>query len=352
MKRLLPVFLLCAALLLCACGKKATYNDYTGYLTTSSSVSPTPALSSPASAAPAEASAAPVSSAYSEASGAASPSSDFTSSVTVISSAPSAAASSDPYANATTVTVSTPVPTVSPSPAPTAAPTPVPNLVTITKSPTSETVQEGGSAMFIAYAENYTGIVWITVSPDKQTSYEIGDAAGVFTGLGVSGQGTSVLTLSNIPYAMNGWRIQAYFTGNGGPAYTNGAYLTVTSASSSVVIPSSGTSSVTDVAEQACLTLSNQVFDALYNKGISYGYTVSNMENYYYANSSSDFNVTFSNSTYRVVGEFRASYTSAASSGYSPVRVVVYRDSTEWLSMNLSDKTLDYFYNVLYEYRA
>lgn len=99
--------------------------------------------------------------------------------------------------------------------------------VSITKNPTGETVTEGESAVFIARADHAEKIVWITVSPDAKTVYELDKVPDAFEGLKVDGQGTEKLTLSSIPYAMDGWRIQCYFTGNGGPAYTKGAYITV-----------------------------------------------------------------------------------------------------------------------------
>ena len=182
----------------CGAGEK-NYTDYSQYLRPSSGNSSSQV---PASA----------------------PADDFSSAVTVVST---------PLPG-TPAPVNTPSPTPVPgpfsspaTPSPTPQPTPIPNMVQITTSPTSETVQEGGSAVFIAYADNSTGIVWITVSPDARSSYDINNAYTVFPSLQVSGQGTSVLTLSNIPYEMDGWRIQAYFTGNGGPLYTAGAYLTV-----------------------------------------------------------------------------------------------------------------------------
>lgn len=348
-KKLLILSLLSAAALLSACGKRPVYNDYTGYLTSPAgqapASTPTPAVNPPA--APAVVPATPGSTVNTGTAP-----QDFTSVVTIVSTpAPASPAGSAPGSAGG----SAPMPTFSPEPTPipvvSPSPTAAPKVVTITKSPTSETVQEGGSAMFIAYAENYTGIVWITVSPDKQTSYEIGDAVRVFPGLVVSGQGTSVLSLNNIPYAMNGWRIQAYFTGNGGPAYTNGAYLTVTSASAPIITTGPSSSVVVDLSAQYCQNISNQAYDALYNKAIAYGFTVSNMENYSYANMNASFNVTFSNSKYRIVGEFKAAYSSGTGT-YGPVRVVVYQNGVEWLSMTLTDRTIDYFYNILYEYRA
>lgn len=110
--------------------------------------------------------------------------------------------------------------------------------VSITKNPTGETVTEGENAVFIARADHAEEIVWIAVSPDTKTVYELDKAPDAFEGLKVDGQGTEKLTLSSIPYAMDGWRIQCYFTGNGGPAYTKGAYLTVKKAAVKVDLSS------------------------------------------------------------------------------------------------------------------
>jgi len=121
----------------------------------------------------------------------------------------------------------TPVPTPAPvqrTPAPTVAPAP---KVTITKSPSGETLDAGGKAIFIATADNATGIVWILVSPDAKTTYRLEQVPTAFPGVSVDGQGTEKIHLYNIPYDMNGWRVQCYFEGNGGPLYTSGAYLTV-----------------------------------------------------------------------------------------------------------------------------
>ena len=123
----------------------------------------------------------------------------------------------------------TPVPTA--TPAPSAAPVTVP-AIRITKSPTDETVDEGGKAIFIARADNAQSITWIIVSPDTKTVYEIDKCPSEFSPLKAEGQGTEKITLTEVPYAINGWRVQCYFSGNGGPAYTSGAIITVNKANS------------------------------------------------------------------------------------------------------------------------
>lgn len=122
----------------------------------------------------------------------------------------------------------TPVPTAVPTPVPTIAPTPTVNpYLRLTKSPTGEVVDEGGKALFVARAENYTSISWFVANSAGTIVYQDGTAAQAFPGLQVSGLGTETLCLNNIPYEMSGWRVYATFTGLGGPATTDSAYITV-----------------------------------------------------------------------------------------------------------------------------
>ena len=107
-------------------------------------------------------------------------------------------------------------------------PTPTPEpKVTITKHPTAETMTEGGSAIFIAKADNATEIVWLLISPDGLTTYRVSEAPNYFAGLRYQGLGTEVLTLLDIPYSLNGWKAAAEFHGPGGPVTSLGALITV-----------------------------------------------------------------------------------------------------------------------------
>lgn len=121
----------------------------------------------------------------------------------------------------------TPVPTPVPTPAPTPVPTVYQQRVVATKSPTSEYVVAGGSAQFVARAQNSTGITWFVASPDTSFCITAIEAPNYFYGLQVSGYNTDVLTLSNIPLAMSGCKIQARYDGFGGPVHTNMAELWV-----------------------------------------------------------------------------------------------------------------------------
>ena len=97
--------------------------------------------------------------------------------------------------------------------------------VRVTKSPTSESVPYGGSCMFIAHAANATSITWYIASADSGIILTAYEAADRVSGLHVSGGNTDTLSLSGIPSWMNGCQVQACFTGEGGPVYTEVAKI-------------------------------------------------------------------------------------------------------------------------------
>lgn len=86
----------------------------------------------------------------------------------------------------------------------------------VTKDPTGETVAEGESAIFIAKADNAKTITWYLVSANDKTQIEVKNAPNQFTGLTVTGHNAEKLVLSNVPMELNGWKVQAKFTGEGG----------------------------------------------------------------------------------------------------------------------------------------
>ncbi len=97
--------------------------------------------------------------------------------------------------------------------------------VRVTKSPTSESVPYGGSAIFIARADFDTAITWYIANSDASVIYNVSDAPYYIPGLVVYGQGTETLTLCEIPSWMNGWQVQAGFSGKDGPVYSGVAYI-------------------------------------------------------------------------------------------------------------------------------
>ena len=100
----------------------------------------------------------------------------------------------------------------------------------ITKNPTGETVEAGGTAQFVARADNADSFVWRIVSADTTNTIPARDASYYFTGLEVSGADTERLTLSNIPKSMNGWAVECKFTNAAGSSFTTGAIIRVSGA--------------------------------------------------------------------------------------------------------------------------
>lgn len=113
----------------------------------------------------------------------------------------------------------------------------------ITKNPTGETVDAGGSATFIARADNAASRVWRIVSKDTTKTVNAKEAAAYFSGLSVSGADTDTLVLSNIPSSMHEWSVECKFIGADGKTYlcTTGAIIRVRGASTST--STSGTTS-------------------------------------------------------------------------------------------------------------
>lgn len=96
----------------------------------------------------------------------------------------------------------------------------------ITKHPTGETVEEGGSAVFVAKAK-YTQIyTWQLISPEG-VIFDCETVHLTFPDLKVTGAKTERITLSNIPLELNGYKIQCMFTA-GDAVVSNPAKLTVT----------------------------------------------------------------------------------------------------------------------------
>lgn len=255
--------------------------------------------------------------------------------------------------------VYTPVPTTAPTPVPTAPPTPAPtvnpNEVQITKSPTSETVYAGGSALFIARADRATSTNWIIVSPDAKSSYKIQDAPSHFAGLTIENEDPTRLRLNNIPTSMSGWRVQCYFTGEGGPKYTSGAYLTVLNGTPAPVGPTPFpiyTAEPQADTETLVSNLARSAGQQLYSAAQNYGYSISDITNYSYSDGQATYSMTFSNASYKIIGQFRSYYQSPSNNGSSPQYIYVYdTNGTSIRGENLSGQTFDYFTSILSQYR-
>ena len=98
-------------------------------------------------------------------------------------------------------------------------------LPLITKSPTSETVREGGFAEFVARADNCLGIIWHLQSAGRDILVK--DADEYFPSLVINGLETDRLSLNGIPRDLNEWRVRAEFVGPGGNVWSDSAIITV-----------------------------------------------------------------------------------------------------------------------------
>ena len=80
----------------------------------------------------------------------------------------------------------------------------------VTKSPTGETVEEGGLAQFVARADNCSSIIW-HLSSVEGTDLLAQNAPNSFPGLEVKGLGSERLVLDKIPAGLDGWNVWAEF---------------------------------------------------------------------------------------------------------------------------------------------
>ena len=109
---------------------------------------------------------------------------------------------------------------------PAMTPAPAASVPIILKHPGAEVVKSGESCLFIAKADNYTGVNWYFTKGD-QIIY-MSEASKKFPGLGVSGDGTEILTLTGVPESLDGWSIGAVFTNAVGKQGTTTCSITVT----------------------------------------------------------------------------------------------------------------------------
>ena len=100
-------------------------------------------------------------------------------------------------------------------------------LPKITKSPTGESVQAGGSAWFVAKHEGAIWAVWHFVSADGTRDLSYTDASTAFPTLKIIGGDQSTMQLQNIPVDLNGWKVYCAFRNNVGTANTESAQISV-----------------------------------------------------------------------------------------------------------------------------
>ena len=142
------------------------------------------------------------------------------------------------------VTAATPAPTAqvaataapppTPVPTPAAPATPAPGSPVITKDPTDEKVQVGGSCWFVANHRGANFARWHFVSPDGtdiaiDTKDENGNnvLAKQFPNLNIHNGEYDSMKLSNIPAELNGYRFYCHFWNANGSVDSKSALLTV-----------------------------------------------------------------------------------------------------------------------------
>lgn len=155
-----------------------------------------------------------------------------------VTAAPAGSTSSVPVTAATpapTVQIAaTAAPTPTPVPTPAAPATPAPGSPVITKDPTDEKVQVGGSCWFVANHRGANFARWHFVSPDGtdvaiDTKDENGNnvLAKQFPNLNIHNGEYDSMKLSNIPAELNGYRFYCHFWNANGSVDSKSALLTV-----------------------------------------------------------------------------------------------------------------------------
>ncbi len=97
----------------------------------------------------------------------------------------------------------------------------------ITKNPTDEWVNEYGRCQFVSRYENAILAEWHFVSPDGWRDITYLQAQQEFPPLRVIMGNTKDMTLDNIPYSLNGWRVYCRFSNSYGFTDTAMARITV-----------------------------------------------------------------------------------------------------------------------------
>ncbi len=160
--------------------------------------------------------------------------------VPAVTAAPAASTPSVPVTAATPAptaqipAAATPAPTPTPVPTPAAPATPAPGSPVITKDPTDEKVQVGGSCWFVANHRGANFARWHFVSPDGtdvaiDTKDENGNnvLAKQFPNLNIHNGEYDSMKLSNIPAELNGYRFYCHFWNANGSVDSKSALLTV-----------------------------------------------------------------------------------------------------------------------------
>ncbi len=116
----------------------------------------------------------------------------------------------------------------------TPSPTPLPPNFQVYRQPQSENCLEGSTIYFMSICGSYETCTWIFTSPDGGTKLTHSEIEAAFPGVKLDahrtwdGTGDELMTIENVPYSMNGWRVRAQ--------YQNAAGQTVASDSATITV--------------------------------------------------------------------------------------------------------------------
>ncbi len=134
-------------------------------------------------------------------------------------------------------------------PTPTPEPTAQPPVVT--KNPIGEPpVEEGGMLIFIARADGTKTYKWRFISPNNATIIDYDRIGSSFPGLLVYGGDTETITITNIPYELDNWKVACVFTGDGGVSVSGEARIQVEKGASTVSITRQPKGATLEIDEQ------------------------------------------------------------------------------------------------------
>ena len=97
----------------------------------------------------------------------------------------------------------------------------------IFKQPTTEKVEVGELASFVAMATYTDTYEWTATSPDGKTTCKCEDLPDLFPGVSIGGDGKEKMNIRNVPAEMDGWTVKCTFSGPGGSAVSNAASIKV-----------------------------------------------------------------------------------------------------------------------------
>ena len=86
----------------------------------------------------------------------------------------------------------------------------------ILKDPTGETIEGGGQVSFVCTARYYNQRYWVLTSPDDEETLNIAQARERFPEAAFRGENAETMTISKVPYSMNGWSAVCVYEGVAG----------------------------------------------------------------------------------------------------------------------------------------